>query len=116
MLKVRELWDQVKPLYVKLHKYVALRLKGVEAVGKPLPVHLLSMFYFLYKNLSYLYNYLYKEKKYVCVSYLFIILYLRITYWRRLVKCHRVCITKKGRYLSESTCQSTVKGTLSLNI
>lgn len=41
MLKARELWDQVKPLYVKLHKYVALRLKGSDAVGNPLPVHLL---------------------------------------------------------------------------
>lgn len=42
LLKARELWDYIKPLYVKLHKYVALKLKGPEAVGKPLPVHLLS--------------------------------------------------------------------------
>lgn len=42
ILKAKELWDSVKPLYLKLHKYVALRLKGSEAVGKPLPVHLLS--------------------------------------------------------------------------
>ncbi|XP_072949997.1 angiotensin-converting enzyme-like protein Ace3 [Epargyreus clarus] len=41
LLKAREIWDHVKPLYLKLHKYVALRLKGSEAVGKPLAVHLL---------------------------------------------------------------------------
>ncbi|KAL4707323.1 hypothetical protein ACJJTC_019861 [Scirpophaga incertulas] len=41
MLKARELWDHVKPLYTKLHKYIALRMKGIDAVGKPLPVHLL---------------------------------------------------------------------------
>lgn len=40
-LKARELWDNVKPLYMKLHKYVALKLKGADAVGKPLPAHLL---------------------------------------------------------------------------
>ncbi|XP_063390771.1 angiotensin-converting enzyme-like protein Ace3 [Cydia fagiglandana] len=40
-LKARELWDRIRPLYEKLHKYVALRLKGTEAVGKPLPVYLL---------------------------------------------------------------------------
>lgn len=42
MLKVRELWDNIKSLYTKLHKYIALRLKGTEAVGKPLPIHVLS--------------------------------------------------------------------------
>nr|XP_049693128.1 angiotensin-converting enzyme-like protein Ace3 isoform X3 [Helicoverpa armigera] len=41
ILKARELWENVKPLYSKLHKYIALRLKGTDAVGKPLPVHLL---------------------------------------------------------------------------
>nr|CAB3506257.1 unnamed protein product [Spodoptera littoralis] len=41
ILKARELWENIKPLYLKLHKYVALRLKGSDAVGKPLPVHLL---------------------------------------------------------------------------
>ncbi|KAI8420764.1 hypothetical protein MSG28_007978 [Choristoneura fumiferana] len=41
ILKAREIWDRVKPLYEKLHKYVALRLKGTDAVGKPLPVYLL---------------------------------------------------------------------------
>ncbi|XP_053605335.1 angiotensin-converting enzyme-like protein Ace3 [Plodia interpunctella] len=41
ILKARELWDNVKPLYQKLHKYIALRLKGTEAVGNTLPVHLL---------------------------------------------------------------------------
>ncbi|KAJ8724332.1 hypothetical protein PYW08_015806 [Mythimna loreyi] len=41
ILKARELWANVKPLYLKLHKYIALRLKGSDAVGKPLPVHLL---------------------------------------------------------------------------
>ncbi|CAH0751872.1 unnamed protein product [Diatraea saccharalis] len=41
ILKARELWDHVKPLYTKLHNYIALRLKGVDAVGKTLPVHLL---------------------------------------------------------------------------
>ncbi|KAM3966927.1 LOW QUALITY PROTEIN: angiotensin-converting enzyme [Aphomia sociella] len=41
ILKARELWDNIKPLYIKLHKYVSLRLKGADAVGKPLPVHLL---------------------------------------------------------------------------
>ncbi|XP_075976077.1 angiotensin-converting enzyme-like protein Ace3 [Anticarsia gemmatalis] len=40
ILKARELWENVKPLYMKLHKYIALRLKGSDAVGKPLPVHL----------------------------------------------------------------------------
>ncbi|XP_068623764.1 angiotensin-converting enzyme-like [Battus philenor] len=44
MLKAREIWDNVKPLYVKLHKYIALRLKGPDAVGHPLPVHLLKSF------------------------------------------------------------------------
>jgi hypothetical protein len=44
ILKARELWDSVRPLYTKLHKYVALRLKGADSVGKPLPVHLLSKF------------------------------------------------------------------------
>ncbi|CAH3994097.1 inactive angiotensin-converting enzyme-related protein-like [Pieris brassicae] len=38
-LKAREIWDHVKPLYTKLNKYVALRLKGADAVGKPLPIH-----------------------------------------------------------------------------
>ncbi|XP_052754524.1 angiotensin-converting enzyme-like [Galleria mellonella] len=42
ILKARELWDNIKPLYIKLHKYVSLRLKGADAVGKPLPVHLLK--------------------------------------------------------------------------
>ncbi|XP_045496861.1 inactive angiotensin-converting enzyme-related protein-like [Colias croceus] len=42
MLKAREIWDHVKPLYVKLHKYVALRLKGADTVGKPLPVYALK--------------------------------------------------------------------------
>ncbi|CAG4969703.1 unnamed protein product [Parnassius apollo] len=41
ILKAREIWDHVKPLYMKLHKYIALRLKGSEAVGNSLPVHLL---------------------------------------------------------------------------
>lgn len=41
ILKARELWENVKPLYLKLHKYISLRLKGSDAVGKPLPVHLL---------------------------------------------------------------------------
>ncbi|XP_049870972.1 angiotensin-converting enzyme-like [Pectinophora gossypiella] len=41
-LKARELWDHIKPLYVKLHKYVTLKLKGPDEVGKPLPVHLLK--------------------------------------------------------------------------
>ncbi|XP_060802153.1 angiotensin-converting enzyme-like [Amyelois transitella] len=41
ILKARELWDNIKPLYLKLHKYIALRLKGQEAVGESLPVHLL---------------------------------------------------------------------------
>ncbi|CAH0583162.1 unnamed protein product [Chrysodeixis includens] len=41
ILKARELWENVKPLYLKLHKYIALRLKGSDAVGKTLPVHLL---------------------------------------------------------------------------
>ncbi|CAH2040681.1 unnamed protein product, partial [Iphiclides podalirius] len=41
MLKAREIWDHVRPLYVKLHKYIALKLRGADAVGKPLPVHLL---------------------------------------------------------------------------
>ncbi|CAH0672770.1 unnamed protein product [Chilo suppressalis] len=41
ILKARELWDNVKPLYTKLHNYIALRLKGADAVGKTLPVHLL---------------------------------------------------------------------------
>lgn len=41
LIKARELWDSVKPLYTKLHKYVTLRLKGAEFVGKPLPAHLL---------------------------------------------------------------------------
>ncbi|CAB3255539.1 unnamed protein product [Arctia plantaginis] len=40
ILKAREIWENVKPLYTKLHKYIALRLKGSEAVGKSLPVHL----------------------------------------------------------------------------
>ncbi|CAK1544141.1 unnamed protein product [Leptosia nina] len=39
MLKAREIWDHVKPLYIKLNKYVALRLKGADAVGKPIPIH-----------------------------------------------------------------------------
>ncbi|XP_059056502.1 angiotensin-converting enzyme-like [Achroia grisella] len=42
LLKARELWDNIKPLYIKLHKYVSLRLKGSDAVGNPLPVHLLK--------------------------------------------------------------------------
>ncbi|VVC89802.1 angiotensin-converting enzyme-like [Leptidea sinapis] len=42
LLKAREIWDNVKPLYMKLQKYVALRLKGSEAVGKPIPIHLLK--------------------------------------------------------------------------
>ncbi|XP_014368466.2 angiotensin-converting enzyme [Papilio machaon] len=42
LLKVREIWDYINPLYVKLHKYIALKLKGADAVGKPLPVHLLK--------------------------------------------------------------------------
>lgn len=41
-LKAREIWDHVKPLYIKLNKYVAFRLKGADAVGKPLPIHSLS--------------------------------------------------------------------------
>lgn len=41
ILKARELWDSVKPLYTKLHNYIAFRLQGADAVGKPLPVHLL---------------------------------------------------------------------------
>ncbi|KAG6460808.1 hypothetical protein O3G_MSEX012232, partial [Manduca sexta] len=41
LLKARELWDRIKPLYLKLHKYVALRLRGADAVGKPLPIHIL---------------------------------------------------------------------------
>ncbi|XP_028160304.1 angiotensin-converting enzyme-like [Ostrinia furnacalis] len=41
ILKARELWEGVKPLYVKLHKYVALRLLGDKEVGGNLPVHLL---------------------------------------------------------------------------
>ncbi|KAF9791732.1 hypothetical protein SFRURICE_020131, partial [Spodoptera frugiperda] len=41
ILKARELWENIKPLYLKLHKYVAFRLKGSDAIGKPLPVHLL---------------------------------------------------------------------------
>lgn len=41
-LKARELWNNIKYLYLKLHKYVALKLKGADAVGKPLPAHLLS--------------------------------------------------------------------------
>ncbi|KAJ0177900.1 hypothetical protein K1T71_006773 [Dendrolimus kikuchii] len=40
-LKARELWGNIKYLYLKLHKYVALKLKGADAVGKPLPAHLL---------------------------------------------------------------------------
>ncbi|KAI5636366.1 angiotensin-converting enzyme domain-containing protein [Phthorimaea operculella] len=40
-LKAKELWEHTKPLYVKLQKYVTLRLLGPEAVGKPIPVHLL---------------------------------------------------------------------------
>lgn len=44
VLKAREIWDHVKPLYIKLHKYIALKLKGAESVGKPIPVHLLSKF------------------------------------------------------------------------
>ncbi|XP_063827371.1 angiotensin-converting enzyme-like [Ostrinia nubilalis] len=39
--KARELWEGVKPLYVKLHKYVALSLLGDKGVGGNLPVHLL---------------------------------------------------------------------------
>lgn len=39
-LKARELWGKINPLYTKLHKYVALKLKGLDAIGKPLPVHL----------------------------------------------------------------------------
>lgn len=46
LLKARELWEEVRPLYEKLHKYVALRLKGSDAVGKPLPVYLLSLYSF----------------------------------------------------------------------
>ncbi|KOB76052.1 Angiotensin-converting enzyme, partial [Operophtera brumata] len=42
ILKAREIWNSVKPLYVKLHKYVSLRLSGSNSVGKPLPVHLLK--------------------------------------------------------------------------
>ncbi|XP_037975647.2 angiotensin-converting enzyme [Plutella xylostella] len=42
LLKARELWDQVKPLYLKLQKYVSLRLRGEDAIGKPIPVHLLK--------------------------------------------------------------------------
>lgn len=42
LIKARELWHGVKPLYLKLQKYIALRLKGTDFVGKPLPVHLLS--------------------------------------------------------------------------
>lgn len=42
MLTAREIWDHVRPLYLKLHKYVSLKLKGVDEVGKPLPIHLLS--------------------------------------------------------------------------
>lgn len=41
ILKAREIWNNVKPLYLKLHKYVSLRLSGSDSVGKPLPVHLL---------------------------------------------------------------------------
>ncbi|XP_061385352.1 angiotensin-converting enzyme-like [Danaus plexippus] len=41
MLTAREIWDHVRPLYLKLHKYVSLKLKGVDEVGKPLPIHLL---------------------------------------------------------------------------
>lgn len=40
LLKARELWDNIKPLYTKLQKYVVLRLMGADAVGKPLPTHL----------------------------------------------------------------------------
>lgn len=40
ILKARELWQHIKPLYMKLHKYIAMKLKGSEAIGKPLPVHL----------------------------------------------------------------------------
>ena len=42
LLLAKELWQRVKPLYLKLHKYTALRLRGAAEVGKPLPVHLLS--------------------------------------------------------------------------
>ncbi|CAH2254113.1 jg12106 [Pararge aegeria aegeria] len=40
MLTARDIWQHVQPLYLKLHKYVTLRLRGAEEVGKPLPVHL----------------------------------------------------------------------------
>ncbi|XP_045767657.1 angiotensin-converting enzyme-like [Maniola jurtina] len=39
-LAARDIWQHVQPLYQKLHKYVTLRLRGAEEVGKPLPVHL----------------------------------------------------------------------------
>ncbi|XP_041988913.1 angiotensin-converting enzyme-like [Aricia agestis] len=37
-LKAREIWDNIKPLYTKLHKYVSLKLKGPDAVGNTLTV------------------------------------------------------------------------------
>ncbi|CAG9579679.1 unnamed protein product [Danaus chrysippus] len=42
MLTAPEIWDHVRPLYLKLHKYVSLKLKGVDEVGKPLPIYLLK--------------------------------------------------------------------------
>nr|XP_026485355.1 angiotensin-converting enzyme-like [Vanessa tameamea] len=41
LLAARELWQRVRPLYLKLHKYTALKLRGPSAVGEPLPIHLL---------------------------------------------------------------------------
>lgn len=38
----RDIWQHVQPLYLKLHKYVTLKLRGADEVGKPLPVYLLS--------------------------------------------------------------------------
>lgn len=51
ILKAREIWDHIKPLYLKLHKYIALRLKGADEVGKPLSVSSLSKLY-IFKSFS----------------------------------------------------------------
>lgn len=42
LLRARELWQRIRPLYIKLQKYTSMKLRGTSTIGEPLPVHLLQ--------------------------------------------------------------------------